>query len=391
MKIRYLFLSLLTCCVLVGCQQKSNTITVTGQLEGVEDSTVITLGKIENRMFVDLASDTVIDGKFKFTLVDSSNQTKPMTISAQGKGFPPTWLSLWAGSGDKIQITGKDKMLRSWMVKSNNPLQKELNTFNDRTRDYEHQTQLIMKEAYAQFDSMRAMPDRSTEFRARIDSLYALNDSLNNLMLKAEIDLLGEKKTYSDLWIEKLDFYSMRLRFMPVPEDYTEKMRSLYDAMPEELKKSEKGESIYLSLNLPKVVDVGDDMADADMWDLDGNLQRLENFKGKYILLDFWSSGCGPCIMSMPEMKEVSETYKDKLTVVSISSDSKEVWEKISKEKNITWVNLNDFKGDNGIKLNYGVKGIPHYVMIAPDGKVATSWMGYGEGYLKQKVKEVIQ
>lgn len=391
MKIRYLFLSLLACCIWAGCQQKSNTITVTGQLEGVEDNTVITLGKIENRMFVDLATDTVIDGKFKFTLVDSSNQTKPMTISAQGKGFPPTWLSLWAGPGDEIQIIGKDKMLRSWVVKSNNPIQKELNTFSDRIRDYEHQTQIIMIEAYAQFDSIRAIPDRGKEFRARIDSLYALNDSLNNLMLKAEVDILGENKTYSDLWVEKLDFYSMRIRFMPIPEDYVEKMRTLYDGMPEEQKKTEKGESIYLSLNLPKVVEVGDDMADADMWDLDGNLQRLENFKGKYILLDFWSAGCGPCIMSMPEMKEVSETYKDKLTVVSISSDSKEVWEKISKEKNITWVNLNDFKGENGIKLNYGVKGIPHYVMIAPDGKAATSWMGYGEGYLKQKVKEVIK
>ena len=391
MKISHLLFLMFLCCIWTGCQKKSNTITITGQLEGVEDSTIITLGKIENNMFTDLATDTVIDGKFKITVVDSSNQTKPLTLFARGEGFPPTWLELWAGSGDNIQIIGKDKMLRTWMVESNNLLQREWNTYNDQTRGYVHQTQLIMTEAYAQFDSMRTFPDRTQKFRSRVDSLYAINDSLNNLMLKAEVDLLGEKKTYSDLWMKKLDTYSMQLRYKPVPDGYTEKMRALYDSMPEEQKKSETGESIHLSLNLPKVVDVGDDMADADMWDLDGNLQRLENFKGKYILLDFWSSGCGPCIMSMPEMKEVSETYKDKLTVVSISSDSKEVWTQISKEKNITWVNLNDFKGENGIKLQYGVKGIPHYVMIGPDGKVATSWMGYGEGYLKQKVAEAIK
>ncbi len=391
MKLHKLLLLLTAGCLLYGCKEKSNTI-ITGQLEGVEDSTVITLYESKERMFEAFTSDTVINGKFTFTLSDSVLQTtKELILMSDAAGFPSTWLSIWISPGDEISIVGKDKLIRTWDVKSNNPLQKELNIYNDRVKEFERKTQRIMTQAYACFDSIDAMPNRRQEFRMQIDSLYALNDSLNLLLSSIEIYLLGEQKTYSDVWMSKLNMHAMRLRFMTVSKEDTEKMQALYDGIPDEVKKSKLGESIYLSLNQPKVVGVGDDMADMDMWDLEGNVHRLENYKGKYILLDFWSSGCGPCIMSMPEMKEISEIYKDKLTIVSISSDTKDVWTKISKEKDITWVNLNDFKGDNGIKLHYGVKGIPNYFIISPEGKIIGTWMGYGEGHLKNKVKEFIK
>lgn len=57
----------------------------------------------------------------------------------------------------------------------------------------------------------------------------------------------------------------------------------------------------------------GDKMADTELFDLDGKIHHLTDFNGKYILLDFWSSGCGPCIMALPEMKEIQEQYKSVL------------------------------------------------------------------------------
>lgn len=392
MKPYKLFLPLFISIMLFGCQTKSNVVIITGLIEGLEDSTEITLCETQDRMFVPLLTDTVFNEAFEFNLPDSILQsTKELAIMSRAPGFPPTWLSVWVSPGDKIKITGNDKLIRSWSVKSNNPLQKELNVFVNRKREYERLSQSTMTEAYAYFDSINAMPDRRQEFRSKIESLYAVNDSLNALLNSVEIGILAENKTYSEVWMSKLDSYAMSLRYSSLPQEEIDKMQALYDGMPDDLKKSKYGESIYLSLNKPKVVGIGDDMADADMWDLDGNLHRLEEYKGKYILLDFWSSGCGPCMMSMPEMKEVSEMYKDKLTIVSISSDTKEIWTKVSKEKNITWVNLNDFKGDNGIKLHYGVVGIPNYVVISPQGKIIGTWMGYGEGHLKNKVKEFVK
>ena len=66
-------------------------------------------------------------------------------------------------------------------------------------------------------------------------------------------------------------------------------------------------------------------------------------------LLDFWSAGCGPCLMAFPEMREVQEMWKDRLVVVSISSDSEKVWKEASERKGITWTNLNDMQGTVGI------------------------------------------
>ena len=130
-------------------------------------------------------------------------------------------------------------------------------------------------------------------------------------------------------------------------------------------------------------------MADADLYDLGGTLRKLEDYKGKYLLLDFWSRGCGPCMMAMPELGEFSETNKDKLTVISLSLDTKkEIWKKISEQQKISWVNLSDGKGMAGIAAKYGVEAIPHYVMISPEGKVLGSWVGYEKGLLARKFAE---
>ena len=388
----YYFSVLLMCCLLACCKEKnSNEVIITGQLEGVEDGAVITLSIIDGRMFVTLQSDTVKNGSFSFSFVDSLSHPKPMNIMGEGEGFPPTWLEIWVVPGADIKITGKDKLIRSWEVNSVVPEQIELNKYNARISQYEKASQLVMRDAYSYFDEMEKFPEKTESLRAMIDSLYAISDSVALLTMKTEIDLMDENKTYSPFWIGKLERYASGFKYTKLSDSYVEKLKKLHEGMSEELKNSEKGQSIQINLYPPVIVKEGEDMADADMWDVDGELRHLADYKGKYLLLDFWSAGCGPCIMAIPEMKEISEMYKDKLVVVSISSDPKETWEKVSKEKDITWVNLNDFKGENGIKLRYGVTGIPHYVLVSPEGKVHTSWSGYGKGLLKNKMEEHIK
>ena len=113
--------------------------------------------------------------------------------------------------------------------------------------------------------------------------------------------------------------------------------------------------------------------------------------RGKFVLLDFWSDGCGPCIMAQPELKAVSEEYKDKLEVVSLNLQDKKGWKKVSEKHPITWHNWSDLKGFNGLGAVYGVRSIPHFVMISPEGKILDSWSGYGKDHLKSKVKTIIK
>ena len=372
MKNFYCILAALTFCFLASCNEKTNDVTITGQLEGVEDGVVLKLMKIDGRMFVDLQLDTVISGKFKFSYSDTINQSSQFVIMSENEGFPPTWLEVWTVPGADIKITGKDKLLSTWDVNSVVPEQIEMNNYKAQTNQHEKIKQSIMMEAYSKSKKME-IPEQVERTMAEIDSLFAINDSLSILVAEIEINIMDNNKTYSSLWLGLLERYASSIKYLNISESYTGKLKSMYESMSDELKNSETGQSIFINLFPPTIVKEGEDMADADMWNTNGELRHLADYKGKYLLLDFWSSGCGPCIMAIPEMKEISEIYKDKLTVISISSDPKDIWESVSREKDITWVNLNDFKGENGITLHYDVRGIPHYVMISPEGKVATS------------------
>ena len=138
-------------------------------------------------------------------------------------------------------------------------------------------------------------------------------------------------------------------------------------------------------------VKVGDNMLDGRLIDIGGNTKQLSDYLGKYILLDFWHSGCKACIMALPTMKQISETHQDKLTIIGISQNTDKEWKEISAKHDIPWINLRDPKSIVGLASNYGLTGFPHYVLISPEGKVIDIWMGFSEHLLKIKVVEKIK
>lgn len=89
-------------------------------------------------------------------------------------------------------------------------------------------------------------------------------------------------------------------------------------------------------------------------------------------------------------MKEIQEQYKERLTIVSLSSDTQSRWKAASAQHEMTWQNLSDLKQTAGLYAKYDVRGIPNYVLISPEGKIIKMWSGYGKGSLKLKMRRYL-
>lgn len=108
--------------------------------------------------------------------------------------------------------------------------------------------------------------------------------------------------------------------------------------------------------------------------DIKGKKIRLSDYKGKYILLDFWASWCAPCRMKAKELRAVKEQLDRKnIMMFSVSMDDKrEQWEKATKEDHIDWINTSELKKfkENKIANDYKVTQLPTLFLLDPQGKI---------------------
>ncbi len=139
-------------------------------------------------------------------------------------------------------------------------------------------------------------------------------------------------------------------------------------------------------------VSVGSIAPDITMNDVNDKSFSLSKLKGKYVLVDFWASWCGPCRGENPNVVTAYNKYKNKnFTVLGVSLDKdKASWLKAIKDDNLIWQQISDLKYWNSAAVGlYGFNGIPYNVLIDPQGKViATSLRGSN---LMNKLGEVLK
>jgi peroxiredoxin len=124
----------------------------------------------------------------------------------------------------------------------------------------------------------------------------------------------------------------------------------------------------------------------------EGKLVSLTDFRGKYVLIDFWASWCRPCRMENPNVVAAYNRYKDKgFTILGVSMDSnKEPWLNAIQQDNLTWTHVSDLKGwGNEVGKIYGVTGIPQNYLIDKDGKIVAKDLRGAA--LDEKLAEIIK
>lgn len=242
---------------------------------------------------------------------------------------------------------------------------------------------------------MRKYP-RKPDDKEVLAKVVALRDSLekveNDLDIRIDSNVIARMKQLpiEEVWMDKLKSLAIGVRYTK-GYPYRKEVEELYARLTDEQRKTPEALDIRAYLFPAQTVATQEQAADGDLFDLQGNVYRLSDFKGKAVLIDFWSRGCGPCLKALPEMKEISQKYKDRLEVVSISIDDKTNWEIASRHHAISWWNLNDLKGNHGLYAKYSAGSIPRYVFLSPEGEVVEMWSGYGKGSLLEKLGKLME
>lgn len=126
-------------------------------------------------------------------------------------------------------------------------------------------------------------------------------------------------------------------------------------------------------------VEVGDPAPAFEVKSLDGKVLKLADYRGKYVLLDFWATWCAPCVAEMPNLKTVYDSHEKsgKLVIIGLSLDEEsEAPRKFVSQRNIPWLQacLGD-PSESPVTKSYGIQEIPATFLIGPDGKVIAKGM----------------
>lgn len=149
--------------------------------------------------------------------------------------------------------------------------------------------------------------------------------------------------------------------------------KSLFERMNIDLRQTDYGKKIQKYIEFNRNIQEGSKMAEIAQLNPAGDTLRLSSLKGKWILLDFWASWCGPCREQNPELVDLYKKWKDKgFEIFAVSLDQrKEDWLAAIKKDSLSWLHvseLNEF--ENTAAYVYGVNAVPTNFLIDPQGKI---------------------
>ena len=172
-----------------------------------------------------------------------------------------------------------------------------------------------------------------------------------------------------------------------------EKIEPLYEGLSETIRTYPSAVAFKDRLETAKKTGVGRIAPDFTQNDTLDQPVQLSSLRGKYVLIDFWASWCGPCRQENPNVVKVFNQYKgNNFYVLGVSLDregQKDKWMKAIHDDQLTWTHVSDLKfWNNAVAKQYGIQAIPQNLLLDPQGKIIAKNLR-GEALVK-KMQELL-
>ncbi len=354
--------------------QSNKLFTINGEIKNFKPSFIFLDYDMNEQPHTD--SVKVTNGKFIFH--GQVNNPKPATIyfkeKIDGEWTMTNYVEFYAEPGN-ISVRSNDSLSNSTIKAAGaNADNAELNS--------------LLKPVFDEWKITLA--NYPTEFKDSA-SEKAANDILSDKIDSLDHELINIRRAFAKSHPNSfVALYALKQTSGNIPDAAL--IEPIFNSFSADIKNSQTGLDYAKKLQVWNKLKVGVAAPDFSLSDTSGKQFTLHNFKGKYILVDFWASWCVPCRAENPNVLKAYNKYKDKnFYVIGVSLDDlddKSKWIKAVIDDKLPWLQLSDLKGWKGdVPQLYDVQAIPQNYLIDPNGIIVAKDLRGDE--LQNKLKEI--
>jgi peroxiredoxin len=358
---RNFFLLALSLIALHACAQEENTYNIKGKIGNYDAPAIIYLQYVNSNEVVSLSS-ALEKGKFSFSGKIEFPTEGKITILPNGgriNGYHSDKESFdFILAAENIEINSPDFPQNATVSGS------KINA--DRERLLKSVT-LVSEKINQLMDEVQHAPIELANDENYIIDVQYRYEAYQQEMQNTYLSFIGNNP---DSYISLMIIMELEPQIGNV-----DTINDLLKKLSPEIRNSVTGKLFADKIQSYKSTSVGSVAPDFTLNDPDGNPVRLSDFRGKYLLIDFWASWCGPCRRENPNVVRVYNAYKNKnFEILGVSLDGeeqKQAWLQAIKNDRLTWPQVSDLKGwKNSVAVQYNVSTIPQNLLLDPNGVI---------------------